>query len=340
VAFFEFFKFKYSQRQSAAYQYKHHVYYHAIPMCTPNLTANMTNDWHRAAEARMDYWNHLRRKEDDEQRLELHYGRLESDVMDRSEVVSGALTKKSQHMGTHSPARKAGIESKGSQSSNQEEEDHPSLQPVFDAKDLALAGAPTPASSSSDFAAIRPVGSDDEDEGTSSASAIQELNHLILCETPPYRPLGQSDTESPELAINSKPRKRRFVQNDDLQPRKNVFASAEIFALLRQKTKWKTTLDIGRYFSRVKGNVKSSFDISKDNIMDLTSASPFVMSLNDDAYAEAMDDMPTLDFRHSEIEELTTIMSPECSFEELRDRIREMSLNTPVRRYVYGVVES
>ncbi|KAF9354833.1 hypothetical protein BGX26_007319 [Mortierella sp. AD094] len=33
-------------------------------------------------------------------------------------------------------------------------------------------------------------------------------------------------------------------------------------------------------------------------------------------------------------------MEPECSFDELRDRIHGVPLNTPVRRYLYGVIES
>ncbi|KAF8979083.1 hypothetical protein BGZ46_005823 [Entomortierella lignicola] len=74
--------------------------------------------------------------------------------------------------------------------------------------------------------------------------------------------------------------------------------------------------------------------------MDMTSASSFVMSISDEIYAEAMEDMPTLDFGLEEIKELKIIMEPECSFEELRDRIYELPLNTPVRRYLYGVIES
>ncbi|KAG0007228.1 hypothetical protein BGZ80_004920 [Entomortierella chlamydospora] len=119
-----------------------------------------------------------------------------------------------------------------------------------------------------------------------------------------------------------------------------IFSYSEIFAFLRQKTTWETTFDIGGYFSRIRGSLKSSFDISKDNIMDMTSASAFVMSLSDETYTEAMEDMPTLDFGLEEIKELKIIMEPECSFEELRDRIYGMPLDTPVRRYVYGVIES
>ncbi|KAF9202377.1 hypothetical protein BGZ49_007446 [Haplosporangium sp. Z 27] len=85
--------------------------------------------------------------------------------------------------------------------------------------------------------------------------------------------------------------------------------------------------------------LKSSFDISKDNIMDMTSASAFVMSLRDEIYTEAMEDIPTLDFGLKEIR-VEDYHGARVLFEELRYRIYELPLNTPVRRYLYGVVES
>ncbi|KAF9397541.1 hypothetical protein BGX21_008750 [Mortierella sp. AD011] len=80
---------------------------------------------------------------------------------------------------------------------------------------------------------------------------------------------------------------------------------------------------------------KHRLDQHDDNIMDMTSASAFVMSMSDETYTEAMEDMPTLDFGLEEIKELKIIMEPECSFEELRDRVYGIPLNTPVRRYLY-----
>ncbi|KAF9202378.1 hypothetical protein BGZ49_007447 [Haplosporangium sp. Z 27] len=180
----------------------------------------------------------------------------------------------------------------------------------------------------------------------------QEKSELMSWVTPPYRPPVQSDTESePDLAINLKLGKRQLDQHSwpwDSSKKRHTsstmemplptstlatdpassplsqftvseahFSDSGIFALLQQKTTWETTFDIGGYFSRIRGSLKSSFDISKDNIMDMTSASSFVMSISDEIYTEAMEDMPTLDFGLEEIKELKIIMEPECSLRSL-----------------------
>ncbi|KAF9993592.1 hypothetical protein BGZ79_001718 [Entomortierella chlamydospora] len=175
----------------------------------------------------------------------------------------------------------------------------------------------------------------------------QGKSELILCVTPPYRPPGPSDTESsePELAINSKLGKHRLDQHDGLlwdSPNKHL---GESEGEMDQTSRSQIGPTMGiplphQHTTSTSASASAPAPLSQYNIMDMTSASAFVMSLSDETYTEAMEDMPTLDFGLEEIKELKIIMEPECSFEELRDRIYGMPLDTPVRRYVYGVIES
>ncbi|KAF9581947.1 hypothetical protein BGW38_000858 [Lunasporangiospora selenospora] len=88
IAFFKFYDFKYFQRRDANFHYKK-VREFAISQCKPKEMAAMLADWRFGVGARKEYWNRLYR----ERQLARHVDRLEDDVMDRSEIVSGGLTK-------------------------------------------------------------------------------------------------------------------------------------------------------------------------------------------------------------------------------------------------------
>ncbi|KAF9202274.1 hypothetical protein BGZ49_007542 [Haplosporangium sp. Z 27] len=116
--------------------------------------------------------------------------------------------------------------------------------------------------------------------------------------------------------------------------------ASKMFGVLHQKKEWVNNINIGDYFSRLKGTFEQPFDLSNDNIMDMTSASAFIMSMDDHAYTTAMEDLPEFDIAFPELEELNMILDVESCFEDLKNKIYNLPLNTPVRRYLYGVIES
>ncbi|KAF9347804.1 hypothetical protein BGX26_000746 [Mortierella sp. AD094] len=116
--------------------------------------------------------------------------------------------------------------------------------------------------------------------------------------------------------------------------------ASRMFSALHQKTEWINNIDIGAYFSNLRGKFRQPFDISHDNIMDLTSASEFILSMDDTTYNAVMQDLPGLEVNFPEFEELNEIMGEESCFEDLKNMIYNLPLNTPVRRYLYGVIES
>ncbi|KAG0366086.1 hypothetical protein BGZ54_005833 [Gamsiella multidivaricata] len=93
LRFFRFMKFKSDERQLASHRYKE-LYKHALSTCEPQALRNMVADWSSGKRERDKFWSDLKAAEDREARLSEHISSIESDVMERGEIVSKNLTKK------------------------------------------------------------------------------------------------------------------------------------------------------------------------------------------------------------------------------------------------------
>ncbi|KAI7818500.1 hypothetical protein BC939DRAFT_522088 [Gamsiella multidivaricata] len=87
LRFFRFMKFKSDERQLASHRYKE-LYKHALSTCEPQALRNMVADWSSGKRERDKFWSDLKAAEDREARLSEHISSIESDVMERGEIVT------------------------------------------------------------------------------------------------------------------------------------------------------------------------------------------------------------------------------------------------------------
>lgn len=74
--------------------------------------------------------------------------------------------------------------------------------------------------------------------------------------------------------------------------------------------------------------------------MDLTLGSRFTATLNDHDLQTILEDQPMLMQEFKELTELDELLGEGCSFEAISERIFNTPLNTPVRRFLYGIVHA
>ncbi|KAG0289939.1 hypothetical protein BGZ96_006569 [Linnemannia gamsii] len=112
---------------------------------------------------------------------------------------------------------------------------------------------------------------------------------------------------------------------------------ADHFALLNQRTHWTNILP---RFQEYRQEQNWTLDLSPDGIMDLTLGSRFAATLNDHDLLTILEDQPISTEEFKELTELDELLGEDCSFEVISEQIFNTPLNTPVRRFLYGVVHA
>ncbi|KAG0049190.1 hypothetical protein BGZ83_005993 [Gryganskiella cystojenkinii] len=113
------------------------------------------------------------------------------------------------------------------------------------------------------------------------------------------------------------------------------------YAVLNQRTHWLADgVDIGKLFEDYKQGRRSSLDIAQDDIIDLTADSPFLHDTSDAAFGAIIADFPTNDSVVDELVELTSALGETCSFEQFQDRVFNVPPNTPIRRFIFRILDS
>ncbi|KAI8596539.1 hypothetical protein EDD21DRAFT_358061 [Dissophora ornata] len=78
---------------------------------------------------------------------------------------------------------------------------------------------------------------------------------------------------------------------------------SRMFGVLYQKTEWVNNLDIGNYFSGVKSTFEQLSGLSDGGITDMTTASAFIISMDNPVYTAAIKDLPELGVTFPGLEE-------------------------------------
>ncbi|KAF9426711.1 hypothetical protein BGZ76_002643 [Entomortierella beljakovae] len=113
------------------------------------------------------------------------------------------------------------------------------------------------------------------------------------------------------------------------------------YAVLNQRTHWLTDdVDIGPLFKDYKQLRKASMDMAQDDIIDLTADSPFLDGLSDTAFNAVLVDFPTCEGVPDDLEELELLFGDTCSYEQLQDRVFNVAPNTPIRRFMFRILDS
>lgn len=124
--------------------------------------------------------------------------------------------------------------------------------------------------------------------------------------------------------------------HDNTQPNP-ALSIADHFALLNQRTHWTNILP---RFQEYRQEQSWTLDLSPDGIMDLTLGSRFTATLNDQDLLTILEDQPILTEDFKELTELDELLGEDCSFDIISERIFNTPLNTPVRRFLYGIVHA
>lgn len=107
------------------------------------------------------------------------------------------------------------------------------------------------------------------------------------------------------------------------------------FTALNQRTEWPCIVTAFQIFHQEQ---LSDLQISHDDIMDLSPDSRFSMSLEDKEFEYIAEDFPQMEKDFAELAELNELLGVDCSFLAIKDKIYNLPLNTPVRRFLYGIV--
>ncbi|KAF9123046.1 hypothetical protein BGW39_009306 [Mortierella sp. 14UC] len=145
-----------------------------------------------------------------------------------------------------------------------------------------------------------------------------------------------NDSEGIDFFQGSPPPSSPTV-TDDIFHSSPTLSIASHFALLNQRTQWSNILS---KFYEYRQEQNWTLDLSLDGIMDLTLASRFTSTLDDQDLETILEDQPTLTEEFKELIELDELLGEDCSFEAITERIFNTPLNTPVRRFLYGIVHA
>jgi hypothetical protein len=146
-----------------------------------------------------------------------------------------------------------------------------------------------------------------------------------------------NDSDSNEFFQESPPSPSSPTETDDATQSNPALSIADHFALLNQRTHW---TDILPRFQEYRQEQNWTLDLSPDGIMDLTLGSRFTAMLDDQDLLKILEDQPILSEEFKELAELDELLGEDCSFEVISERIFNIPLNTPVRRFLYGVVHA
>ncbi|KAK3817029.1 MAG: hypothetical protein J3R72DRAFT_44213 [Linnemannia gamsii] len=124
---------------------------------------------------------------------------------------------------------------------------------------------------------------------------------------------------------------------DDNYQSVSTLSIANHFALLNQRTQWSNILS---KFHEYRQEQNWTLDLSPDGIMDLTLGSRFTATLDDEELETILEDQPALAEEFKELTELDELLGDNCSFEAISERIFNTPLNTPVKRFLYGIVHA
>ncbi|KAF9427248.1 hypothetical protein BGZ94_005230 [Podila epigama] len=83
-----------------------------------------------------------------------------------------------------------------------------------------------------------------------------------------------------------------------------------------------------------------SEDSERPSLKDLTADSAFLTYTSDTEFRAIMSDFPTSDNVPTEVDELSSLLGLSCSYEVLRDRVFATPPNTPIRRFLFKIIES
>ena len=112
------------------------------------------------------------------------------------------------------------------------------------------------------------------------------------------------------------------------------------YAVVNQRTEWLSDgFDIGVLFQEYKQHRKASLEVAMDDIMDLTADSNFTAIISDTAFSAVINDLPKFESDSEELVELTLALEDVCSYEQLRDRVFNVAPNTPIRRFLFRIVD-
>ncbi|KAF9141487.1 hypothetical protein BGX30_004705 [Mortierella sp. GBA39] len=145
------------------------------------------------------------------------------------------------------------------------------------------------------------------------------------------------DSDSIEFFQGSPPPPSSPAVTEDDPQRDTSLSIAGHFALLNQRTQWS---NIPPRFEEYRQDQSWTLDLSPDGIMDLTLGSRFTATLDDQDLLTILEDQPMLTQEFKELTELDELLGEDCSFEAISERIFNTPLNTPVRRFLYGVVHA
>jgi len=115
------------------------------------------------------------------------------------------------------------------------------------------------------------------------------------------------------------------------------------YATLNQRTTWqKESVNIGDLFQQHSTAPRASHDISRNRIIDITPSSPFLGNTSQEVFDAIAEDLPTLPTNTDvpELDELKGLLQQQTSFGGIRGMLWSIPLNTPVRRYLYGIMAS
>ncbi|KAG0280741.1 hypothetical protein BGZ95_008888 [Linnemannia exigua] len=124
---------------------------------------------------------------------------------------------------------------------------------------------------------------------------------------------------------------------DDNHQSDSRLSIANHFALLNQRTQWSSILP---NFHEYRQEQNWTLDLSPDGIMDLTLGSRFIATLDDRDLEAILEDQPALTEEFKELAELDELLGDNCSFETISERVFNTPLNTPVKRFLYGIVHA
>ncbi|KAF9083123.1 hypothetical protein BGX27_004247, partial [Mortierella sp. AM989] len=113
------------------------------------------------------------------------------------------------------------------------------------------------------------------------------------------------------------------------------------YAVLNQRTEWKSKgVNIGVVFMNFKQQRRASLEIAQDDIIGITTESSFLDYTSDTEFNALVADFPKSEPEPQELEELTLLLGATCTYEELRDRVFNTPPNTPVRRFLFRIIDS
>ncbi|GJJ79221.1 hypothetical protein EMPS_11581 [Entomortierella parvispora] len=112
------------------------------------------------------------------------------------------------------------------------------------------------------------------------------------------------------------------------------------YAVVNQRTEWSSDgVDIGLLFKAYKQHCTASLDLAIDDIIDLTADSHFIAIISDTEFSAVLSDFPKFESDSEELVELTLALGGVCSYEQFRDRVFNDAPNTPIRRFLFRIVD-